>query len=304
MILLNYILMCAIFSTTFLAIKVGVEAGLPPFFAAGFRFFTAGLLIMLWMIVTKKIRPSLLLRKDWILVGLTSTFATFATLYWAEQYVDSGVAAVLSATGPMMILMLQTTIARKSAKRSEYWGAAIGFAGVCVLIMPKMVLEQDTLWILSCVVILIGELGYCIGSLLTRKLTVTYTDISPIAINSMQMIYGGLALFVLSVFTERIHIDAVLTWPGAGSMLYLTLIGSMVGHSLYAWLLKATNAFFPSTWLFISPMVAVGLGFLFYNEAITLYSLLGSILIVIGIVVMNLGELTRRFGNRGLHTTA
>lgn len=298
MILANYILMCAIFSTTFLAIKVGVEAGLPPFFSAGFRFFSAGVLIILWMMAKKLIRPSLLLRKELVLVGLTSTFTTFATLYWAEQHVDSGVAAVLSATGPMMILLLQTAVARKSARRSEYWGAAIGFAGVCVLIMPKLVLERDHLWMMSCVVILVGEAGYSIGSLITRKLAVTHTDISPIAINGMQMIYGGLALFLLSAVTEHLSTDAVFSWTGAGSIIYLTIVGSMVGHSLYAWLLKATNAFFPSTWLFISPMVAVGLGFLLYGESITLYSLLGSSFIVIGIIVMNLHELVKRFMNR------
>ena len=86
----NYLLMCAIFSTTFLAIKIGVEAGLPPFLSAGLRFLLAGAIIFLWMVL-RKAKPSLLLRKEFHLIGMTSTFLTFATLYWAE-HVSSGIA--------------------------------------------------------------------------------------------------------------------------------------------------------------------------------------------------------------------
>ena len=113
MIIFNYLLMCAIFSTTFLAIKIGVEAGLPPFLSAGLRFLLAGAFIFLWMILQRKAKPSLLLRKEFLLIGMTSTFLTFATLYWAEQHVASGIAAILSATGPMIILMIQSVVLRK-----------------------------------------------------------------------------------------------------------------------------------------------------------------------------------------------
>ncbi len=300
MIIFNYLLMCAIFSTTFLAIKVGVEAGLPPFFSAGLRFLLAGALIFLWMILRRKVKLNLLLRKEFILIGMTSTFMTFATLYWAEHHITSGIAAILSATGPMMILIIQSVVMRKKARRSDYWGCAVGFAGVCVLIMPNLVLGSNMIWILSCIVILIGEIGYSVGSLATRKLSFDMPDISPITINAVQMMYGGAALLLLSVFSEQVRLHDILTLPAIGSVLYLMIIGSMLGHSLYAWLLKATNAFFPSTWLFVSPIIALGLGVLLYAEGISLYSILGSLLIIGGIVVINLPELRARMSARRL----
>ncbi|MCT1403986.1 EamA family transporter [Paenibacillus sp. p3-SID867] len=294
MIIFNYLLMCAIFSTTFLAIKIGVEAGLPPFLSAGLRFLLAGAIIFLWMVLQRKAKPSLLLRKEFLLIGMTSTFLTFATLYWAEQHVSSGIAAILSATGPMMILMIQSVVMRKNARRSDYWGCAVGFAGVCLLIMPEIAMGSDLIWILSCIAILIGEIGYSVGSLATRKLSFDMPDISPITINAVQMMYGGAALLLLSLFSEQVQWNGILTLPALGSVLYLTIVGSMLGHSLYAWLLKATNAFFPSTWLFVSPIIALGLGAFLYGEAISLYSIVGSLLIIGGILIVNLPELRAR----------
>ncbi len=304
MIIFNYLLMCAIFSTTFLAIKIGVEAGLPPFLSAGLRFLLAGVIIFLWMVLQRKAKPSLLLRKEFLLIGMTSTFLTFATLYWAEQHVSSGIAAILSATGPMMILMIQSVVMRKNARRSDYWGCAVGFAGVCLLIMPEIAMGSDLIWILSCIAILIGEIGYSVGSLATRKLSFDMPDISPITINAVQMMYGGAALLLLSLFSEQVQWNGMLTLPAIGSVLYLTIVGSMLGHSLYAWLLKATNAFFPSTWLFVSPIIALGLGAFLYGEAISLYSIVGSLFIIGGILILNLPELqARRIARRVVSNT-
>ncbi|GIO96867.1 transporter [Paenibacillus lautus] len=304
MIIFNYLLMCAIFSTTFLAIKIGVEAGLPPFLSAGLRFLLAGAFIFLWMIWQRKAKLSLLLRKEFLLIGMTSTFLTFATLYWAEQHVSSGIAAILSATGPMMILMIQSVVMRKNARRSDYWGCAVGFAGVCLLIMPELAMGSDLIWILSCIAILIGEIGYSVGSLATRKLSFDMPNVSPITINAVQMMYGGAALLLLSLFSEQVQWNGILTLPAIGSVLYLTMVGSMLGHSLYAWLLKATNAFFPSTWLFVSPIIALGLGAFLYDEAISSYSIIGSMLIIGGILIVNLPELrARRIARRVASST-
>lgn len=108
------------------------------------------------------------------------------------------------------------------------------------------------------------------------------------------MMYGGAALLLLSLFSEQVQWNGILTLPAIGSVLYLTMVGSMLGHSLYAWLLKATNAFFPSTWLFVSPIIALGLGAFLYDEAISSYSIIGSMLIIGGILIVNLPELRAR----------
>ncbi|MFH5184147.1 DMT family transporter [Paenibacillus sp. TAB 01] len=291
MIVFNYLLMCVIFGTTFLSIKIGVEAGMPPFFSAGLRFFIAGTLLCLWMAGRNKRKLSLLLRKELVLIGLGSTFCTFAALYWAEQHIDSGTAAILSATGPMMILMLQTLVLRKKAGTADLIGCLIGFTGVFLIMLPHLGIAAHGQWIGSCLLVLLGEIGYAAGSLYTRKVMLEMTNASPIAVNSIQMIYGGAALLLLSAGTEQGCFTLMLDLSAASSLLYLTVVGSMLGHSLYAWLLKKTNALFPSTWLYVSPVIAMTLGALLYGEPVSLASILGSMLVLSGIIAPHVREL-------------
>ncbi|OAB44449.1 DMT family transporter [Paenibacillus glacialis] len=291
MILLAYGLVCLIFGTTFLAIKIGVDAGAPPFFSAGLRFFLAGAIIFLWMVWKRKASFSLLLRKEMIFTGLTLTFGTFSTLYWAEQHVSSGLAAVLSATGPIMILLLQTTLLRQKAPLYSIYGCIIGFIGVSLLVLPNLSMEFSSLWLIGCVAILIGECFYATGTLYSKKVINSMSEVSPIAMNASQMMYGGALLFILSLATEDVHPEFLLSFKTAGSLLYLIVIGSMVGHTLFYWLVAKTNPVFPSTWLYISPPIAVGVGVLFYNETISWITLLGVVTIIAGTILVNAGAL-------------
>ncbi|WP_150265491.1 DMT family transporter [Paenibacillus tepidiphilus] len=291
MIMLAYSLVCLIFGTTFLAIKVGVDAGAPPFFSAAIRFFLAGSLLLLWCVWKGKARFSLLLRKELLLTGALLTFGTFSTLYWAEQYVSSGLAAVLSATGPMMILLLQTSLLRQRAPRRSLLGCLIGFTGVLLLVLPSLVIELSPLWLIGCTAVLVGECCYAAGTLYSKKVTTTFKEQSPVALNAVQMMYGGALMFLLSFAAERPDPETLLSLPTAGSLLYLTVVGSMVGHTLFYWLVAKTNPVFPATWLYISPPIAVFVGYLFYGEPVTWITVLGVITIIAGTVLVNLEAL-------------
>ncbi|MBY0014504.1 DMT family transporter [Paenibacillus typhae] len=291
MIMLAYSLVCLIFGTTFLAIKIGVDAGLPPFFSAGIRFFLAGAVLFLWMVIKGKASFSLLLRKEMLITGAALTFGTFSALYWAEQYVSSGLAAVLSATGPMMILLMQTAFLRQKAPSYSLYGCIIGFTGVLLLVLPSLVVDVSPLWITGCIIVLIGECCYAAGAIYSKKVINAFSGVSPVALNAAQMMYGGVLLFLLSLAAEPWHPEILLSIKTAGSLLYLTVIGSMVGHTLFYWLVAKTNPVFPSTWLYISPPIAVGVGYLFYNEAVTWITLLGVFTIIAGTVLVNAGAL-------------
>jgi drug/metabolite transporter (DMT)-like permease len=288
MILLGYLIMCMVFGTTFLAIKVGIDAGLPPFMSAGLRFLIAGLVLYVAMVGMGKAKASILWRKEMLITGAGLTFGTFSTLYWAEQYVASGLAAVLSATGPMMILIIQTFVLHRKASVWSAIGCGVGFAGVILLVLPGLSMDGSLLWILGCAAVLLGELSYCAGVLYSKHVMPRFPETSPIALNAAQMMYGGALLLVLSLFTERaVDLTPLLTGSGAVSILYLIVVGSMVGHSLYYWLVAKTNPVFPSTWLYISPLIAMGLGVYLYNEAVTWVSVLGGVTIIVGIILVN-----------------
>lgn len=298
MILLNYTIMCLIFGTTFLAIKVGIDAGASPFFAAGIRFLLAGVILFIWMVATRKANGSLLLRKEMFLTGTGLTFGTFATLYWAEQYVSSGIAAVLAATAPLMILLLQTGITRQKLPASSWAGCLIGFAGVVLLLLPGLAISLDMRWLVGCVVVLFGQVFYSAGAVYSRRVIQRFPDTSPIALNAAQMMHGGGMLLVLSLFTEDIHMESMLTPTAVFSLLYLVLVGSMLGHTIFYWLVAKTNPVFPSTWLYVSPLIALGLGVVLYHEPFSVLSLIGGATILIGIVLVNMDNLRQLLGKK------
>lgn len=303
MVVVNYLIVCLVFGTTFLAIKIGVDHAAPPFFSAGIRFFAAGAILFLWMVGRKKTRLALLLRKELLLTGALLTFGTFALLYWAEQYVASGIAAVLSATGPLMILLLQMAVLRQQPTKREVSGIFVGLAGVVLLVLPSLVSPQvGSRWGIGCAAILIGEVFYAAGALYSKQVTERYPEASPIALNAVQMIYGGLLLLTLSSFTERGAAGDMLHPSALGSLLYLTVVGSMVGHSLFYWLVAKTNPVFPSTWLYVSPLIALLIGVWFYGEEAGWLAVLGGVTIIAGTVLTNLDSLRRLLGRPGRPT--
>lgn len=293
MILFNYILVCLIFGTTFLAIKVGMDTSAPPFFSAGLRFFIAGLILFVWTVWRGKARLTLLLRKEMLLNGVLLTFGTFSTLYWAEQYIDSGIAAVLSATGPLMILILQTTVMRHKATLRSLWGCMIGFGGVIMLLLPNVSISTNLFALIGCLGILIGEICYASGALYSKNVIQRFADTSPIGLNAAQMMFGGFLLLILSAFTEHIHVQSLFNPNAIGSLLYLIIIGSMVGHSLFYWLVAKTNPVFPSTWLYISPPIALAVGVIFYRETFTWVMGLGVLTIITGTIFVNWDSLRK-----------
>lgn len=293
MIIFNYLLVCLIFGTTFLAIKVGVDASAPPFFSAGLRFFVAGLILFFWMVWRKKASLALLFRKEMLLTAIGLTFGTFSTLYWAEQYVSSGIAAVLSATGPMMILLLQTFVMRLKTTSLSVFGCILAFAGIVLLLLPRLTVTANVMWVIGCVAILVGELFYSSGALYSKRVIQRFPQASPIALNAAQMIWGGLLLLILSIFTENVDIESLLTTRVFGSLLYLIVIGSMVGHSLFYWLVAKTNPVFPATWLYVSPPIALIIGVIFYDETISWVTTIGVIIIITGTVCANLDSLNQ-----------
>ncbi|MFP3389714.1 DMT family transporter [Brevibacillus sp. SIMBA_040] len=298
MILFNYIVMCVIFGTTFLAIKVGIDAGAPPFFSAGIRFFLAGVILFSIMVWKRKASISLLFKKEMFLTGFALTFGVFATLYWAEQYLSSGIAAVLSATAPLMILLLQTTITRQSLPAVAWIGCLVGFAGVLLMLLPGLTVTFSTVWLLGCVVVLFGQVFYSAGTVYSRRVIQRFQDSSPIALNAAQMMYGGTLLLILSLFTENVGVQSMVTPAAIVSLFYLIIVGSMMGHTIFYWLVAKTNPVFPATWLYISPLIALTLGVILYHEPLSILSLAGGITIIGGIILININSLKQLLEKR------
>ncbi|MDA2233916.1 EamA family transporter [Bacillus cereus] len=295
MVIFNYILVCIIFGTTFLTIKIGIEAGAPPLFSAGIRFFLAGIILMIiFKLKRKEIMPHIF-SKHIMYAGFCLTFMTFASLYWSEQYISSGLAAVLSATGPMMILLIQAKRNREKLQKEQLVALVIALAGVIFVSLPGMHQQVSFIWSIACIVLVIGELFYGIGSIRSKEILSDLSNVSPFLINGIQMFYGGILLLIASIIVEQPNVTVLTSWSVQWPILYLIFIGSIGGHGLYYWLLSKTNPVFPSTWLYVSPLIAIIVGYIILGEPLNPTMGMGACLILIGIFLANRSTLRTYF---------
>lgn len=118
------------------------------------------------------------------------------------------------------------------------------------------------------------------------------------AMNAVQMVYGGIFLLLLSLFTRETA--PALTIPSFLSIVYLTIAGSMIGHTIYYYLVAKTNAFLPSTWLYVSPLIALTIGHFFYEENVHPIMLIGVFLILSSLVLINIRKIIEFIGIKNM----
>lgn len=291
-----YSMVCLIFGTTFLAIKVGIDAGVPPFIYAGTRFLAAGLLVILFLrIAGRKVSLTREELKDAAFVGATMTAVFFAALYWGEQYISSGLAALLSATAPMMVGIVQWRQGSGKMLGSKLAGLCLGLCGVGAAVFQSLNGGWGSKSMLAVLFILLAEVAYSFGTVRSKKAMLSGAN--PYLFNAYQMLFGSAGLIILSALAEPwqgmdLNTTIVEAW------LYLTILGSIIGHGTYYWLVRATNPMFPSTWTYISPIIAQFVGYLWLGEAISVFSFVGLVLVLSGVFMIN-----RDMGLAGKTTT-
>src|SRR6516164_9088039 len=135
-VILAFFAIYVLWGTTFLAIRIAVEE-MPPFFAAGARFFIAGVVLFGFMVLKGEAKPTVAQWRNLALMGLLMFVAEYGPLFWAEKYVPSGIVSVLAATLPILTMILEMLILRQQRMRPLLSGAVLlGFAGVAVLLLP------------------------------------------------------------------------------------------------------------------------------------------------------------------------
>jgi drug/metabolite transporter (DMT)-like permease len=265
--LVAYLLVCTLWGSTYLAIRIGV-GHLPPFLFAGVRFLTAGLLL-------GGIGLALGIRlpgraRDWRTLAITGVFllcGANAMVVWSEQYIASGIASVLVATMPLWAAFFDAIV--PGGKTPLTWrigvGLAIGFLGSALLagITPHELATAD---LRGPVALTFGSASWALGSIYWKRNPTT--DVSPYAAAAAQMAIGGALLCVFGLAIgegPRFQLD----WTGAATMAYLIVFGSMVGYTAFGYALEHASATVVGTYAYVNPVVAVLLGWLVLSEPIT-----------------------------------
>ena len=274
-----------VWGSTYLAIRFGVET-IPPFMMAGMRFVCAGLLLYGWARMRGAPRPSLREWRSAAVIGLLLLFVANGGVTWAEQRVPSGIAALLAATVPLWIAVLDWTLHGGARPRpGVIAGLIVGLAGVLLLVRPDQFLGRNRLDMTGIVVLLIAAVSWAAGSLYSRKAVLPS---SPLLATSMEMLSGAAALFLtagLSGEFQRVDPAAVTarSWLSVG---YLSLFGSIIGFSAYVWLLRVAHASRVATYAYVNPVIAIVLGWSLAGEAFTHQMLLSAAVIVLAVVLI------------------
>ena len=275
-----------VWGSTYLGIAVAVET-IPPFLMVGVRFVIAGVLLVGLVALFQREglrRPTLLEIRDSAIVGTLLVAGGNGLVTLGQQTIPSGIAALLVALMPVWMAVLGRVAFGDRLPRLVTAGVAIGFGGVAILAWPDEV--SGPLEPVGLAVLLLAPMAWAIGSLFAvRKASLPRPTLMA---SALQMLAGGVVMSIAALLSgeaQGFDISAVSTESIIG-FVFLTLIGSIVGYSAYAWLLGAAPISLVSTYAYVNPVVAVILGALVLNEAITPRHIVAGAVIVVAVAII------------------
>jgi drug/metabolite transporter (DMT)-like permease len=279
-----------VWGSTYLAILFVIET-IPPFLAAGFRFLIAGAVLYIFCRLRGDQAPRRIEWRSAALIGLFLLLGGNGGVMWAEQRVSSGIAALMIASVPLWMALLDAI--RPGGRRPSRWiaiGILAGFIGILVLVGPSQLLGiEGAVDLLGVSVLLLAAFSWAIGSLYNRGATLPD---SPLLSTAMQMLIGSLGLLLLGSVTgewAQLDLAAVSTrsWLGFA---FLVVFGSWVGFASYIWLLRVAPTTLVSTYAYVNPLVAIILGSLLADEQLTARILLAALFILSSVVVITMNQ--------------
>jgi drug/metabolite transporter (DMT)-like permease len=291
----NLLIIYILWGSTYLAIRLALDT-LPPFLSAATRFLIAGALMVgfLWLRGRFSNSPSAKLepirKEHWrsaAIIGGLLLFGGNGLVVQSEQYIDSGVAAVLIAAVPIWMNLLEALATRRRPSALVIAGVVAGFAGVVVLIAPVNGLAAINP--LGVGLAVIAAMSWATGSIYSRSAPMPRSGLLG---TGMEMLAGGAILVVAGIVTGelgRTH-PAQFSLTSLLAVAYLVVFGSLVAFSAYTWLLRHAPVSTVATYAYVNPIVAVALGAFFLQEPITLRTIIASVLILGAVIAMVSGR--------------
>ena len=285
--LLAFAIIYFVWGSTFLAIRVGVRE-VPPLVLASMRFVVAGGVLFGWMRLSGTPSPS---RREWLAASLLAVcifVVDYGLLFWAEQRVPSGIAAVMLATIPVFMALSEILILRTQRLTLRLALAlVVGIGGVAVLVSRSLSQSFGEAPIdrAGAVALVIAAISWSIASALTRKLPL---PASKVMSSGAQMLAGGILLALTAALLGEfrgfnIHAVSHGAWF---ALAYLIVAGSIVGFTAYVWLIHHESPTKVGTYAYVNPVVAVIVGYFLGGETVGPRTLLGTLLVLVSVVVI------------------
>src|ERR1051325_3591209 len=281
LIVLAFAAVYVIWGSTYLGIRLAIET-LPPFLMAATRFMTAGAILFAWAVFNgQKIRPSLAEWPKALIIGALLLLCGNGGVTWAENYIASSLAALLVATEPLWVVILNWGLTHRRPNAKVLLGVLIGLAGVALLVSDGLGqgAHGSRLSLIGAGVVVLAGFAWAAGSVYSNRRPIRAATSMA---SGMQMLAGGSLLLLLALVAgdfKRLNLDNA-SWVSIGAFSYLTLFGSLVAFTAYSWLLNNVTTARAATYAYVNPVVAVLLGWLIASEPLTLRMILAAAIIV------------------------
>ena len=274
-----------IWGSTFLGIRIAVLL-VPPWFCAGVRFFTAGVVLFAYARLTGVKAPT---GREWrslAVLGMLMFAVTYGALFWAEQYVPSGITSVLEAMIPLFTMGLEVFVLRQQRFHPRALVAVVvGFAGVAVMLLKT---GGNSVQVWPCVVVMIAGMAWSLGAVLTgvkRGRWAVSLPVSRVLTSGAQMMIGGAVLLAASAAKGEMHPFPAIPAKAAWALAYLIVAGSLVGFTAFVYLLGKMPASRVASHAYVNPVVALALGYFVGGETITARTLAGAGLVLASVLL-------------------
>jgi drug/metabolite transporter (DMT)-like permease len=283
--LLAFAIIYLVWGSTYLAISIGVRE-VPPFLLAAIRFSIAGLVLYLWALARGEATPTARQWKSIALLAILIFVVDYGLLFWAEQRVPSGIAAVVTAIIPALMTISEIVLL-KTQKLTIRLATSllIGLGGVAILMSHTLDLGGAPIDGWGAIALIIASIGWSVASTLLRKLPL---PASKVVSSASQMLAGGFFLFINAAALGEFHNFHPQNVSRAAwlSLLYLIIFGSIIAFTAYVWLIHHESPTKVSTYAYVNPVVAVLLGYFLAHEPLGLRTILGSALILASVIVI------------------
>jgi drug/metabolite transporter (DMT)-like permease len=273
--------------STYLAIHFAVQS-MPPFFLTGVRFLVAGLILYLWRRWAGDPKPSSSQWRSGLITGSLLLVGGIGGLTWAEQYVPSGMAALMVAVIPSWVVLIEALRPGGSRPtRLTASGVILGLSGITILINPfGSSGQQESKNLIGIGVLLLAALSWAIGSVYSHQADLPK---SALLSTAMQLLAGSAGAFILGLVTgEGGQLDIPgITLRSLAGLVYLIVVGSLIGFVCYTWLLQVAPTSLVVTYAYVNPLVAVFLGSLLAQEVLTARTLIATPLILSAVILIH-----------------
>ena len=257
-----------VWGSTYLGIKVAIET-IPPFFHAGIRFLASGLILLAWQKAAGQEMPTRPQWKSTFIIGTLLLLGGNGLVAWAEQFIPSGIAALIIATVPLSLVILE---AFRPGGVKPNWqafvGLAFGFVGIFILAGPAEISgSQSKLNPFGVAALLLATVLWATGSIYSKNADLPKASL---VTTGAEMLMGSIGLFVVSLLTGELTgwNPAEVSARSLGGLAYLITVGSIVGFGSYIWLLGNAPISLVATYAYVNPIVAVILGYFLGNETL------------------------------------